>query len=106
MKEWYVDVVCNGFQVLEGLGFVEYGANCEVFRAMTTHVLGFALWHIQHTGQLNKDIKQLLCAKHELPKSSHLQSLTQQLKRKVATTIKCDVEAFYLDGHPSLVAHA
>jgi K+-sensing histidine kinase KdpD len=47
--------------------------------------------------QLSEDTKWLLCAKHELTKSSHSQSLIQQLKRQVATTLKCDAEAFYLD---------
>lgn len=57
MKEWYAEVVCNGFQVLTGLGFVEYGANCEVFWVATMHVLGFTPWCSQHTGQLSEDTK-------------------------------------------------
>jgi phosphoribosylformylglycinamidine (FGAM) synthase-like amidotransferase family enzyme len=44
VKERYAEVVCNGFQVLTGLGFVEYGVNCEVFWVTTMQVLGSTLW--------------------------------------------------------------
>jgi hypothetical protein len=36
VKEQYTKAMCNGFQVLRGLGFVEYGASCEVFQAVAT----------------------------------------------------------------------
>lgn len=36
VKEWYIMTMCNGFQVLGGLGSVEYGASCEVFRVAAT----------------------------------------------------------------------
>ncbi len=89
--------MCNGFQVLGGLAFVEYEANCEVLWAATMQVLGSTLRHNQHTCHLSKDTKRLLCAKYELPKSSHSWSLAQQLKRHVVTIVKRDAEAFYID---------
>ncbi len=70
-----------------GLGSVEYKVGYEVFRATATQVLGSTLWRSKHTGQLNENIKWLLLTKHELPKSSHLQSLAQQLKRSVAVAV-------------------
>jgi len=36
VKEWYTEVVCNGFQVIGGLGSIDYEVGCEVFRAATT----------------------------------------------------------------------
>jgi len=71
VKERYAAAVLNRFQALAGLGSVEYKAGCEVFMAATTEVLGAAPRHSQHTGQLSEETKQLLRAKHALPKSSH-----------------------------------
>ncbi len=36
MKERYTEAVYNGFQVLGGLGSIDYEAGCEVFRVATT----------------------------------------------------------------------
>lgn len=42
MKERYVEAMYNEFQVLGGLGSVEYGAGCEVLWVVIMQVLGFA----------------------------------------------------------------
>jgi hypothetical protein len=97
VKERYAEIVCNGFQMLGGLGFAEYGVSCQVFQAAITHMLGSTPQRSQHTCQLSKDTKWLLHTKHELPKSSHSQPLAQHLKRQVTTTIKHDAKALYLD---------